>query len=500
MGMRYWLFIIVLGVALGIEWGLVLAPGVWAVIVLTFAACCGLAYFYRTDKGLGLQAALLALAIALGLVRAVFAITAFIPEPNLHDGAAIEARGVVVREPDTRESHVLLTVDIEQVNGSRADMRFLVRVPTYPAFTYGDSVSLKGTVEVPTSFETETGRVFDYRGFLAKDGVQYLIREPEISRVGTAAGNPIVTGLLAIKQAWIRGVSLVVPEPASALVAGLVVGAKRSLGENWLERFRTTGVVHIVVLSGFNLSIVAVAIMRLLQRAPRGVGFILGALAMIAFAVLAGASATVVRATVMALIALVATAFNRPYLALRGLCIAALGMVLVNPFTLVYDPGFQLSCVATLGLITMSPLFERYVQWIPVRGGVREIVTATVATQLAVLPLLLYQVGQASVVALPANLLILPFVPFAMLVGLLAGLVAMVYPVLALPFAYATNLVLSWMFTVVSFLADVPFASIGLPPLPWYLVLLTYIVSGAALYQYHLRRERSPEVVVVDSK
>jgi competence protein ComEC len=178
----------------------------------------------------------------------------------------------------------------------------------------------------------------------------------------------------------------------------------------------------------------------------------------------------------MAILGMLATFTARPYVVIRALALAALGMVLWNPFVLVYDPGFQLSFMATVGLILGAPLVERFITKVPTLLDFRGILAATVATQVAVLPLLLYQIGQVSLVAPIVNMLVLPLVAYMMLLGFLAGLVGMVSTTLAFPLAWLAHILLGYTFVVVDLFGRFSFASILVPPVSVWVVGVLYAV------------------------
>ncbi len=419
---------------------------------------------------------------SLGIVRVEFAERASVPSPLLPDGAHIEASGVVVREPDVRDANTLYTVELDTVAGAPARITVLTRMPHRPAYAYGDRLALRGAVSVPEAFETDAGRVFDYPGFLKKDGIHYVMRYPNAERVSGGHASLVLASLFTIKRAWLASVAFVVPEPGAGLLGGLVVGVKRSLGEAWLERFQTVGLVHIVVLSGFNLTIVSYLIYALCAPFSPRLRFIAASCGIVAFALMVGAGAAVARATIMALLGLLAVYTTRPYAVLRALMVAAAAMVAHNPYVLLFDPGFQLSVAATAGLIGLTPALMSRFAYVPDMVGLREIVATTFATQLAVLPLIWYQVGELSLVALAANLLVLPLVPVLMLIGFLAGALALLSTALALPLAYLAHLMLSYVFLVVRTGAELPYASITVPPMSPVWVLALYALAGGAWY------------------
>jgi len=393
-------------------------------------------------------------------------------------GTSVTLSGVIIDEPDERESNTKLLIRVSEYDGEELAEKVLVVAPVYPRFSYGDVVSVTGELSKPTGFVGDDGDYFDYARYLQKDDIYYQIIFPTVTLIESGKGNPVKRILFSVKRALLESISQVIPEPQSSLLGGLVVGAKRSLGEQLLEDFRATGIIHIVVLSGYNVTIVAEFIMRVLAFLPALISLSVGALSIIFFAILTGASATIVRASIMALLVLLARATGRTYAIMRALFVAGFLMVLQNPKILLSDASFQLSFLATLGLILLAPRIEKYFGWVPSRFQLREFATATIATQIFVLPLLLYLVGQLSIVALPVNLLVLVFVPITMLLGFITGVTGLLFPLLALPFAYVTYGLLSYQLTVVELFAKLPFASVEIKSFPLWAMLLIYALYG----------------------
>ena len=418
---------------------------------------------------------------ALGILR--YEKSEMLTNPTLEPliGRHIKAVGVISGEPDQRERSVLLQVKPSGVNGETIEEKILVVAQAYPKTSYGDGVTLSGVINYPKNFTTDAGREFDYRAYLLKEGIRYEMVFPELEIIERGKGNPILATLFTLKESFLHNIERTVPEPHAALLGGLVVGAKHSLGQKLLDDFRATGVVHIVVLSGYNVTIVADFIQKIFSFLPHYFGIGLGSLSIVFFALMTGATATTVRASIMALLAILARATGRTYLITRALVLAGFFMLLQNPRILVFDVSFQLSFLATLGLIYVSPLIEPRLSWVTERFGLREIVTATLATQLFVLPFLLYTTGIFSLVSLPANLLILPLVPATMLFGFLAGAVGFLSILLSLPLAWVATALLTFMLLVVEKLSALPFASVTFSSLPFAIVVLMYALMGLYL-------------------
>jgi competence protein ComEC len=427
-------------------------------------------------------------AMSLGIVRTEFAHRSFSDGLTLFEESVFMGEGEVIQEPDVRDEHTNLTVAVEPYPGKRTVL--LVRTPHTPEFFYGARVYVRGTIRKPEAFTTETGRVFAYDGYLMKDGIHYELQRASVEPRDGRGGSSIIRVLLEAKTAWLDAVSRIIPEPSASLLGGVVVGAKRSLGETWLDAFRDTGIIHIVVLSGYNLTLVALFIVWLTKPFSRKVRLALGLAGIAGFALMTGAGATVVRASVMAGLALLAQFLARPYAILRALILAAFLMVLINPFLLLFDPGFQLSFVATLGLVLGTPLIEKYLTYIPEIVGLRSIVSATLATQCAVLPLLIYNIGEVSLVAPLVNVLVLPVVPFVMAVGFSAGILGIIFTPLAAPFAFLTQGILAYVFLIVSWFTTLPFASVHIPPMPVWIIPVLYGI--ASLYLYRIYKKQSP--------
>jgi competence protein ComEC len=156
-------------------------------------------------------------------------------------------------------------------------------------------------------------------------------------------------------------------------------------------------------------------------------------------------------------------------------------MVLQNPSILAFDPSFQLSFLASLGLIFMSPLIERHTSLFYRWKVAREVFVSTLATQCLVLPLLLYQTGMFSIVSLPANMLVLPIIPLTMLTGFLAGLTSFVFPPLAPVVALPAHMLLSYILFIADTLSRVPFAALSVPISSSSVVVL-YVLLGAFIW------------------
>ncbi|HWP61533.1 MAG TPA: ComEC/Rec2 family competence protein, partial [Candidatus Paceibacterota bacterium] len=342
----------------------------------------------------------------------------------------------------------------------------------------------------PESFDTGTGTLFDYPDYLGAQGIEYelSLAQAEVVQQSKNKGNPIEATAIWTKETFQRGLVATLPEPEAGLAAGITVGDKRSIGSDLSAVFQKVGLVHVVVLSGYNITVVLSAAARLVQWAPRTAQFGVSGFIVAFFVLMAGGAGSATRAGIMALVAVLARATRRQFLASRALALAALVIVLWNPFELVFDPSFQLSALATLGLIIFSPLFASVLGWIPEKFALREIVTSTISTQLAVLPLLLYQNGQLPLFALPANLFALAAVPTAMFFSLVAGAAGIVLGSLAVPLAFPAYVLLAYIIDVAQFFAALPFSSVAVGQFNVFWMCAAYVLLFASTWLWYFKK------------
>ncbi len=149
-----------------------------------------------------------------------------------------------------------------------------------------------------------------------------------------------------------------VPYPESALLQGITVAGSRALPTQIKNDFKIAGVSHIVVLSGYNVTIIALVVMTLLSSFPRAISFSGGTIAILAFCILAGGTTTIIRAGIMSFLFLFARFVRRKADPNRLLFIAGTLMVIQNPLIILFDESFHLSFLATFALINVSPIIK----------------------------------------------------------------------------------------------------------------------------------------------
>jgi competence protein ComEC len=421
------------------------------------------------------------------------------PNPNLQKmiGQKIEFEGVIVNEPDKRDNFTRYVVSIDKFNQAK----ILITADRFPEFKYGDQISVSGKIENPKNFLGNDGNYFDYVSFLEKDRIHFVSFRPNIKKVGEGR-NFFLESLYNFKNVFIKKIAAVLPEPNSSLIAGMIFGSKQSLGEKLLEDFKKVGLIHLVVLSGYNLTVIATAIFYLTSYTnKRKFSLVFALVGILVFAVMVGLSATVVRASIMALIAIAARYLGRPVLALRTLFLTGFLMLISNPLTLTSDPSFQLSFLATLGLILYSPIIHDFLTtkiYFLSRNSVwQEILASTLAAQFFVLPMLTKMTGSISLISFLANLLVSPLVPYAMLFGFLTGLFGFV-PFLGIPFAWLSGSLAFSITKIIILITEVgatlPFVTLKIETLSIWLTIIWY--GFYAFVYLRLKKQKLPNLSI----
>lgn len=436
------------------------------------------------ENNLGILISIFAFAFCFGIFRFNMV---DVPNPTVLEsqiGQKVFLSGEIVDEPSIKENNQQLTVEIKNRT------QILLSTGLETDYKYGDEISFTGTLKKPENFVTDQGKVFDYVNYLRKDGILYVMSYPKIEIVSRGNGNKIQSALFFVKEKFLEKMNFAITGKESLLMGGLILGEKSSFDQALRQSFVNTGTIHIVALSGYNVTIVAQWVMKLFAEVPympTNFGIGMGIFAIILFIIMTGGSSTAIRAGIMATLALFARMTGRNYDLGRALLLAGVSMIILNPFLLVYDVSFQLSFLATFAVIFLAPRIEKYFFWVPKHFELRDIVSVTCAAYIFVFPFILYKMGNFSLVALPANILILPFIPLTMMLGFITGFLGLIYYMLAVPFGYVSYLFLHYELGVISFFSKLPFAAFTFPDFPLILTILIYIYFFYKLFGRNLK-------------
>jgi len=383
-------------------------------------------------------------------------------------GKAIQAKAVVQKSSEsTFGQNIIVKDDQKKIN-------ILVQVPKYPEYNYGDLLDI-GCILKP--IENKNAE-FDYRMYMAKDGVLYQCENEKIEKIAEGKGNIFLSSIFRLKNKLAENIRKVIPEPEGALASGILFGGSNELSKEIQNEFSQTGMTHIVAVSGYNVTIIAeyliiIGIWIGLWR-KKAVWFAI--VGVVLFVIMIGLPSSAVRAGVMGTLLLWAMKNGRLANSENAIIFAAAVMLFFNPLLLRWDIGFQLSFLATLGIVFSSPIWEKSFIKKNKALGISEIIALSLSAQIFVLPIIAYNFHIVSLISLLANILILPVVPLSMLLVFLAALSGFIFTPLSMVLAWLAFVPLTYEIKVIHTLAQFPWASVSFEKFEWQLVAIYYLI------------------------
>ncbi|MBP9782229.1 MAG: ComEC/Rec2 family competence protein [Candidatus Pacebacteria bacterium] len=409
--------------------------------------------------------ALFSLGVILGIVRVQME-----PEPQaLICERACTIEAYVARSPEQKDSYQELVLEVDDEHA-----RVLVRAPLYPEYQIGDRLSVTGVIRTPQAIMPHGDKqFFDYGAYLQTRSIGSESLYPKITVIDEEAHT--FTHLLGrLKEDMVARIDSAIDLPASSLASGMLFG-NASMSKELTETFRVAGLSHIVVLSGFNIAIIISFVLLLLRVVPLFVRVLIASLSVVMFVVMVGGEASVIRATLMAGVSLLALVLGREYVARQALFVSLLCIMMYEPYALLHDVSLHLSFIATMGIVYMSGVLQTVLSRYVSSRYLVEICATTLAAYIATLPYLMHTFGVASLYALFANILVVPWVPVAMLLSFLVVVFSFISQTLTALCAYVVSMLLDLMIAVAKQVSSLPYASISVS-LSYSQMIVVYVV------------------------
>jgi len=379
----------------------------------------------------------------------------------------------IIQEPKIKDKRQ--TIIVKAIKNKE---RFLVNVSAYQDYQYGDDLKLSCQLQLPQNKNPD----FDYKMYLAKENVFYQCQKTQIQKLNSNSGNIFYATLIQVKNKFQQNIFNLIPAPESGLLSGLILGGTNNLSLEVKNNFSQTGLMHIVAVSGYNVTIIAeyLMILGIFLGLWRQQAFWLATLGIILFVMLTGLSSSAIRAGIMGILLIWAMKNGRLANSQNAILFAADLMLIINPLLFRWDVGFQLSFLASLGIIYFYPFLQHYLVQKHQVMGLSEVLFLTLSAQVFVLPVLLFNFQKLSLISPLANLLILPIIPLTMLVGFLAVVMSFASHYLALIFAWLAFLPLKYETSMINFLASLKYSAVTMRitrsgVVIWYIILLGVI-------------------------
>ena len=380
----------------------------------------------------------------------------------------VTVTGRVSDDPDIgKQDETVLRLNELIINDRRVTGKLWVSVNRDKRIKRGDDVTIRGRLS--EGFGSFSASLFD--------GKVVAVERPQ---PGDVAGRT--------RDAFGERVRLAIDEPEASLGLGYLVGQRRALPPELDNALVIAGLTHVVVASGYNLTILVRLARRLFVRISKYLAALSATIMIIGFIAVTGASPSMSRAGLVAGLSLAAWYYGRKFHPLVLLPFAAAVTVLIDPSYAWNDLGWQLSFAAFAGVMILAPLSQRYFFGPKKPGVIRQILGETLSATIATLPILVLAFGQFSNVAIVANALILPLVPLAMLLTFAAGVSAIVLPGAAEITGLPAQILLTYMTTVAQYLANLPWALTIVEIQPWMMWLACGMLIVVCMYLWRVTK------------
>lgn len=445
-------------------------------LIIIFAAALLAVLFlltgYFKNSSIFFEFAVLSLIIIFGSFYYFWHDSRQVKNVNIIFNRKIVFSGVVIDYPE-RGNQQKLAIELQ----SPLSGRILAKLKPYPSFNYSDFIQFEGAIKRPFSS--------DYADYLAKDGIFGVVDFPKteliVENKSVSWLTKIKFNLFKLKEKIVLSFQKVLAPEKAAFLAGITLGERAEFSKEFKEKMSKSGTTHLVALSGHNITVIGIAISAFFGWfLSRRWAFWMSIAAIVGFVLMTGAEASVVRAAIMGGIALLGKEIGRVHSMRNAVAVAAFLMILFNPKILRFDLGFQLSFLALLGIVYLSPAIQKFFKMKKERGffGWRENFLTTTSAQLAVAPLLLINFHQFSITSLLANVLILEAVPLTMFLGFLIGAVSFLFMPLAMVLGWFIGLFLSYELAIIDIFSkfSLSIAEIGIfGAVIYYLIIIGFI-------------------------
>lgn len=383
-------------------------------------------------------------------------------------GKTVEVTGQVKDDVDIGSSGQLV-IRLNNINVKGRDLSGALWISAMSEIEIkrGDIISVKGNLT---------------DGFGSFSGVMYRAKIIKVAQ-------PVPGDVARIVRDWfVGGIRTSLNDPEASLGIGYLVGQRRALPADLVIALQIAGLTHVVVASGYNLTILVRLARRLFEKVSKYLSALSSSIMIFAFIMVTGFSPSMSRAGLVAGLSLAAWYYGRKFHPIILLSIAIGVTVMINPSYAWGDLGWQLSFTAFAGVMILAPLLQRYFFGDKKPGFIRQILGETISAQICTAPVLIVAFGQISNIAVVANLLVLPLVPLAMLLTFVAGVGGLVVPICAHIVGAPAQWLLGYMVYITENLSQIPWALAKVTLEPIFAIICYIIIILICLYLWRVTK------------
>lgn len=382
---------------------------------------------------------------------------------KLNGRGEVVLEGVISGEPDVRDTSQKLKVEV-------ADGTILITTSRYPEYKYLEKLKITGKLETPSITDD-----FNYKDYLLKDGIYSVMSFPKLEKLDRGRASIfsyIYSGILEFKSKLRKSIEKNFLPPYSSILKGTILGDSGAMSADFKSKLNITGLRHIISVSGTHIIILS----QILIYCLLALGFwrkqtiILSIVIVWVYIILTGLAPSGIRAGIMGTLLFLSQIFGRQNTSQRTITLAGALMLLQNPLLLIYDAGFQLSFLASLGIIYLNPILKNFLKY--------QIISTTFSAQIFTLPLMIYSFGNMSLVAPITNLLIAPVVEPLMIFGFISVFFGVFSNFLGFILSFPCQILLMYFNSIIELFSK-PYMAIFFENKSWIWLVISYpIIFG----------------------
>ena len=326
-------------------------------------------------------------------------------------------------------------------------------------FKYGDLISIKGEYSAPEISRNYKG--FDYSKYLKTLKIYGTIKVEEANLIKEKQLNPILINVNNVKEKMIDNINKNMPQRTRNLLLGILIGERDNIQEDIIESFKTSNLSHILAVSGAHTSYIILGITYMISKSktPKKIGYIITIIALLLFIIITGATYSVIRACIMAIIVIGAKLCYRKENFVTSICTSLLIILIQNPFA-INDIGLKLSFMGTIGIIIFNKNITNLFIKLKIKEKIAKILSITFSAQLMIIPITILNFNTISLTFFISNLLASPLLGIIIILGFISIFISFILEPISKILFLVLNIFLELLILISRLTGKIPGSSI----------------------------------------
>lgn len=394
----------------------------------------------------------------------------------------IKGNAVIIREAEEKEYSYSYIVRMKE--GLYKNKKFILNTNKKKLLQYGDLIKINGEYIIPS--ESRNFKGFNYREYLKSKKIYGTIKNSgEIKVIQSGHINQIFIKSNKIRNLIIEKVEKLLPEETGALLIGVLLGNKQGISEEIIENFKTSNLSHMLAVSGAHTSYIILGIGYILSKLPKKYAGIITILVLGIFLFITNFTPSVIRACIMAGLAIGAKLLYRKSDTINNIAISAIIILMANPFSIL-DIGFQLSYLGTLGIVIFNKDIEKILSKIRLKNKIMQLLIVTFSAQILIMPIMAYRFNTVSLTFFISNLCAGPILGVIIILGFITIFVSLISFELAKLLSIVLNVFLELLILIAKFVSNIPVSSIIIKTPYLISIILTYVLILISHYLFSI--------------